>query len=217
MWIAKFASKNDDGNIGAWVMVSNSLATKAGINFAISKVVKFNNWYHTYLTKRLDKDNKGKCIHFASAMTLLGYTDGTGTDEGASYLELAEFIIKHGSNVSEDLKELFRRIVFSVCISNTDKHLRNHGFLSNDKGWTLSPAYDINPNPDETGLKLNISLEDNSLNLDLVLSISDFFRIKKKEAQTIIGQIKKVVSNWKQEARNYQISSSEQGRKIDSA
>ncbi len=212
LWIAKFPSKNDDVNIGAWEMVANSLAQKAGMNCALGKIGKFNNRYHTYLTKRFDRDDEGKRIHFASAMTLLGYMDGTGADEGVSYLELAEFIIKHGSNVNEDLKELFRRIAFSVCISNTDDHLRNHGFLLNDKGWRLSPAYDINPNSDGTGLKLNISLDDNSLDLDLVLSVSDFFRLEKEEAQIIIEQIKKVVSNWRQEAKNYQISSSEQDR-----
>lgn len=212
LWIAKFPSKNDEVNVGAWEMVANSLVKKAGISCAVGKVGKFNNKYHTYLTKRFDRDNKGRRIHFASAMTLLGYTDGTGAEEGVSYLELAEFIIKHGSNVNEDLKELFRRIVFSVCISNTDDHLRNHGFLLKDKGWELSPAYDINPNPDGTGLKLNISLDDNSLDLDLVLSVSDFFRIEKEEARTIIEQIKKVVSNWRQEAKFYNILSSEQDR-----
>ncbi len=212
LWIAKFPSKNDDVNIGAWEMVANSLAKKAGINCAIGKIGKFNSRYHTYLTKRFDRDDVGERIHFASAMNLLGYTDGTGADEGVSYLELAEFIIKHGSHVTEDLKELFRRIVFSVCISNTDDHLRNHGFLLNDKGWRLSPAYDMNPNPDGTGLKLNIDLNDNSLDLELVLSVCDFFRIEKEEAQEIIDKIKNVVSNWRQEARNYQISSSEQDR-----
>jgi len=212
LWIAKFPSKNDDVNIGAWEMVANSLAQKCGLNCAIGKIERFNSRYHTYLTKRFDRDREGKRIHFASAMTLLGYTDGTGSEEGVSYLELAEFIMKHGSNVNGDLKELFRRIVFSICISNTDDHLRNHGFLLNDKGWTLSPAYDINPNPDGTALKLNINLDDNSLDLELVLSVCDFFRIEKKEAQEIIEQIKKVVSNWRQEARNYHIPSSEQDR-----
>lgn len=212
LWIAKFPSKNDDVNIGAWEMVANSLAQKAGINCAIGKIGKFNSRYHTYLTKRFDRDGEGKRIHFASAMTLLGYTDGTRADEGVSYLELAEFIIKHGSNVNEDLKELFRRIVFSVCISNTDDHLRNHGFLLNDKGWRLSPAYDINPNPDGTGLKLNIDIDNNSLDLDLVLSVSNFFRLEKEEAQAIIEKIKKIVLNWRQEAKHYQISSYEQDR-----
>ena len=212
LWIAKFPSKNDDINTGAWEMVANSLAKKAGLNCAVGKVGKFNNKYHTYLTKRFDRDPNGNRIHFASAMTLLGYNDGVGAEDGISYLELAEFIIKHGSHVTEDLKELFQRIVFSVCISNTDDHLRNHGFLLYDKGWRLSPAYDINPNPDGTGLKLNIDLNDNSLDLDLVLSVCDFFRIEKEEAQEIIEQIKNVVSIWRQEARNYQIPSSEQDR-----
>lgn len=212
LWIAKFPSKNDEVNIGAWEMVANSLAKKAGINCAVGKVGKYNSNYHTYLTKRFDRDGEGTRIHFASAMTLLGYSDGAGAEDGISYLELAEFIMKHGSHVNEDLKELFRRIVFSVCISNTDDHLRNHGFLLNDKGWRLSPAYDINPNPDGTGLKLNIDLNDNSLDLGLVLSVSDFYRIETEEARTMIGKIQKVVSTWRQEARNYQISSSEQDR-----
>lgn len=210
LWIAKFPGKNDDVNVGAWEMVANSLATKAGINCAIGRIGKFNSKYHTYLTKRFDRETAENRIHFASAMTLLGYIDGAGVDEGVSYLELAEFIIKHGANASEDLKELFNRIVFSVCISNTDDHLRNHGFLLNDKGWTLSPAYDVNPNPDGAGLKLNISLDDNSLDLDLVLSVSDFFRLEKEEAQALIEQVKRVVSTWRQEAKNYGISSSEQ-------
>lgn len=212
LWIAKFPSTNDEVNIGAWEKVANSLAQKAGINCARGKIVQFNNKYHTYLSKRFDRDNEGKRIHFASAMTLLGYTDGTGAEEGVSYLELAEFIIKHGSHVKEDLKELFRRMAFSICIRNTDDHLRNHGFLLNDKGWRLSPAYDVNPNPEGTGLKLNISLDDNSLDLELLLRVSDFFRLEKEEAQRMIEQIKKTVSDWRQEAKRYQIPPAEQDR-----
>lgn len=209
LWIAKFPSNTDNVNIGAWERIANSLAKKAGINCAIGKVQKFTNQYHTYLTKRFDRVENGGRLHFASAMTLLGYSDGAGTEEGVSYLELAEFIIQHGSNVNNDLKELFKRIVFFICISNTDDHLRNHGFLLNDKGWALSPAYDINPNPDGTGLKLNINLNDNALDVNIALEISDFFRIEKKEAESIIDHIKKVVSSWKQEAKKYGIASSE--------
>ncbi|GHV04487.1 toxin HipA [Bacteroidia bacterium] len=210
LWIAKFPSKNDDMDVGAWEMVANSLAKKAGINCAIGDINKFNNKYHTYLTKRFDRDGNNR-IHFASAMTLLGYTDGTGAAEGVSYLELAEFIIKHGSNANEDLKELFRRIVFSICISNTDDHLRNHGFLLNDKGWSLSPVYDINPNPDGTGLSLNINFEDNSLDLDLALEAAYFYRIDQKEAASIIDHTKKTVSKWwRFEANKLKIPSSEQ-------
>lgn len=124
---------------------------------------------------------------------------------------LAEFIIKHGSNANEDLKELFRRIVFSICISNTDDHLRNHGFLLNDKGWSLSPVYDINPNPDGTNLSLNINFEDNSLDLDLALEAAYFYRIDQKEAASIIDHTKKTVSKWwRFEANKLKIPSSEQ-------
>jgi serine/threonine-protein kinase HipA len=210
LWIAKFPSKNDDTNIGAWEMTANSLAKKAGLNCAEGKIQKFNNKYHTYLTKRFDRVEGGKRIHFASAMTLLGYTDGAGAEEGVSYLKLAEFIVQHGSNVDSDLKELFRRIVFSICISNTDDHLRNHGFLLSNKGWSLSPAYDINPNPEGTGLKLNIDLTDNSLDLNLALEVAEFFRLEKEEAEVIISNIKKIVSTWRIEAKKFQISSSEQ-------
>ncbi|MCD7936810.1 MAG: HipA domain-containing protein [Tannerellaceae bacterium] len=210
LWIAKFPSNNDDINVGAWEMVANSLAKKSGINCAIGKIQKFNNKYDTYLTKRFDRDENGGRIHFASAMTLLGYSDGAGTEEGASYLQLAELIIQHGANVTNDLKELFKRIVFSICISNTDDHLRNHGFLLTDKGWRLSPAYDVNPNPDGTGLKLNINLDDNALDLDLALEVAEFFRIEQEEAGAIINHISKKVSTWRQEARAFKISSSEQ-------
>jgi Uncharacterized protein related to capsule biosynthesis enzymes len=210
LWIAKFPGKNDDINIGAWEMTANSLAKKAGLNCAEGKMQKFSSKHHTYLTKRFDRVENGGRIHFASAMTLLGYTDGAGAEEGVSYLELAEFIVQHGSNPNDDLKELFKRIVFSICISNTDDHLRNHGFLLNDKGWSLSPAYDINPNPDGTGLKLNIDLTDNSLDLNLALEVAEFFRLEKEEAESIISNTKKIVSNWRIEAKKFQISSSEQ-------
>lgn len=206
LWIAKFPSNNDETDIGAWEMVVNELARKAGITMAEATIKKYNNKHHTYLTKRFDRTMGGKRIHFSSAMTLLGYTDGMGAEEGVSYLELAEFIIQHGANVKEDLTELFRRIVFSIAISNTDDHLRNHGFILTKQGWVLSPAYDINPNPYGIELKLNISEEDNSLDFDLVLSVASYFRLTGKEAVQIIENIKSEVSKWEETAIKYQIS-----------
>lgn len=210
LWIAKFPSNNDDKNTGAWEMVASELARKSGINMAESVVKKYNSKYHTYLTKRFDRTNEGKRIHFASAMTLLGYTDGADSQDGVSYLEVVEFIIQHGANVKEDLIELFKRIVFSIAVSNTDDHLRNHGFILTKSGWVLSPAYDINPNPYGTGLKLNISEDDNSLDFDLVLSVAKYFRLSNEEAEKIITTIKGIVSNWKDVAIKYQIPNSEQ-------
>ncbi|MDH6303776.1 serine/threonine-protein kinase HipA [Parabacteroides sp. PF5-5] len=209
LWIAKFPSNNDDTDIGAWEMVVNKLAQKSGITMAKATAKKYNSKQHTYLTKRFDRTAEGKRIHFSSAMTLLGYTDGMGAEEGVSYLELVEFIIQHGANVKEDLTELFRRIVFSIAISNTDDHLRNHGFILTKYGWILSPAYDINPNPYGTGLKLNISEEDNSLDFDLVLSVAPYFRLAEQEAGGVVENIKRVVSEWEDIAVKYQISKSE--------
>ncbi len=210
LWIAKFPSVSDDVDTGAWEMLVNEMAQKSGINVATSKVQRFNSKHHTFLSKRFDRTAEGKRIHFSSAMTLLGYTDGADSSAGVSYLELVEFIIQNGANVKEDLTELFRRIVFSIAVSNTDDHLRNHGFILTDKGWVLSPAYDINPNPYGTGLKLNISEDDNSLDFDLALQVAPFFRLKGDEALQIVGQIKSTVSNWKQTANKYHIPNSEQ-------
>ncbi|GGX26747.1 type II toxin-antitoxin system HipA family toxin [Aquimarina muelleri] len=127
-------------------------------------------------------------------MTLLGYTDRTDYQDGVSYLELVEFLMQNGADVDNDLKKLWIRIVFNVCISNTDDHLRNHGFLLMDSGWILSPAYDINPTPNGTGLKLNISENDNALDLDLVREVAPYFRLKEKEANTI----QQNVGQWQQ-------------------
>jgi len=123
--------------------------------------------------------------------------------------QLAEFIIRKGANVDADLAELFRRIVFSICISNTDDHLRNHGFLLTQGGWTLSPAYDINPNPKGLGLKLNITTHDNALDLDLAVEVASFFRLTEIQAGEIIRNTIDVVSKWKKTAKKYKISNEE--------
>jgi serine/threonine-protein kinase HipA len=145
-------------------------------------------------------------------MTLLGYNDGTDHHDGVSYIELAEHLIQHGSNVNEDLKELWKRIVLNICIKNTDDHLRNHGFLLTDSGWRLSPLYDVNPFPEGMGLTLNISEDDNSLNLNLALSVSGYFRLKEQEAKKIIEQIKVSVLKWRKFADELKISRAEQSR-----
>jgi serine/threonine-protein kinase HipA len=212
LWIAKFPSIKDEKDIGAWEMVVNMLASTAGLNVAKGDIRQFKNKQHTYLTKRFDRKGKNERIHFASAMTLLGYMDGDGADSGVNYLEMAEFIIKHSADVNADLKELWRRIVFYICIKNTDDHLRNHGFLLTNKGWRLSPAYDINPNQYGTGLSLNISENDNSLDLELAFEVANYFRIDEKQANQIMKKIKNAVSSWKDVAKNIGIPKTEQDR-----
>ncbi len=210
LWIAKFPSRNDQGDNGGWEMVTYELAIAAGIKMSECKVQKFSSQHHTFLTKRFDRKPNGDRMHFASAMTMLGYTDGQDHTDGASYLELVEFIQNHGANVVDDLEQLWRRIVFYICVSNTDDHLRNHGFILTDGGWLLSPAYDINPVETGTGLKLNISDEDNSLDIELALGVSSFFRVTKKRTAEIIKEVQAAVRNWRVVATKYGLSRTEQ-------
>ena len=209
LWIAKFPSVSDTKDIGGWEMVVHTLAVKCGLNVAEANIEKYANRYHTFLVKRFDR-KKSQRIHFASAMTMLGYTDNRDAHAGISYLELVEFIGKHGARVNEDLAELWKRIVFSISVSNTDDHLRNHGFILNEKGWILSPAYDINPNEQGNGLNLNISDTDNSLEYDLALEVAEFFRVEKDKAEKIIEDTKNKVGDWKVIADKYDISKTEQ-------
>ena len=212
LWIAKFPSLNDDIDIGGWEMVVHDLALQCGIQMAPSMIKKFSSKNHTFLTKRFDRVNQRKRIHFASAMTLLGMQDGDNYQSGVSYLDIVGFIIQHGDKgtVQSDLEQLWRRIVFSICVKNTDDHLRNHGFLLREQGWQLSPAYDINPVPYGNGLSLNITDDDNSLNLELALDVAEFFRIDKTKAVDIINQIKNTVSKWRQIATRHNLSRNEQ-------
>lgn len=210
LWIAKFPSLSDERDIGGWEMVVHDLAIESGLDVADAMVKMYSNKYHTFLTKRFDRITHKKRIHFASAMTMLGYTDGTNFHEGVSYLELAEFLVANGAKVNRDLEELWKRIVFNICVTNTDDHLRNHGFILTDKGWKLSPAYDINPIENGTGLKLNISENDNSLDFDLAFDVIEYFRLDEKKALDIIKQIKSIVSNWRSVANSYNISKTEQ-------
>jgi serine/threonine-protein kinase HipA len=210
IWIAKFPSRNDQGNIGGWEIVTYELAVAAGINMAESKAQKFYSDYHTFLTKRFDRTVRNERLHFASAMTMLGYSDGQDHADGASYLELVEFLMTHGARVNQDLEELWRRIVFSICVTNTDDHLRNHGFILSNNGWLLSPAYDINPVETGIGLKLNISENDNSLDLDLAMDVSEYFRLRENRAAEILEDVKSAVRSWRSVATKYGISRSEQ-------
>lgn len=210
LWIAKFPSKSDIKNVGGWEMVANELARSAGLNVARSTAKKFSGRHHTFLTKRFDRTDSGERVHFASAMTMLGHKDGDSYREGASYLEIADFLISGGAYVERDLRELWTRIVFNIMIANTDDHLRNHGFLLMDKGWILSPAFDLNPDENGTGLSLNISLTDNALDLDLALEVIEYFRMDRDSGIRIIERLKETIRRWRKIAQRYQLPVSEQ-------
>ena len=200
LWIAKFPGKDDERDSGAWEMLVSDLARAAGIEMSECRLDSFSKRGSTFLTKRFDRIGEGR-IHFASAMTLLGRKDGDDAAAGASYLELAEFIMRSGSRPDADLRELWKRIVFSIAVSNTDDHLRNHGFLLDAKGWRLSPAYDINPSPDSAGLSLAIDEHDNSLDFGLALSVAPYFRLSKPEALSIMEAIRGVTATWRERAK----------------
>ena len=210
LWIAKFPSGQDTFDVGAWEMLTHRLAIKAGVDMSDAKSQVFSTKHHTFLTKRFDRTSFGKRKHFASATTLLGYSDG---EEGASYLELVEFISSQGANVKADLAQLYRRIAFSVAVSNVDDHLRNHGFLWTKDGWILSPAYDINPVETGSGLHLNISDVDNSLDWVLLKETAPFYRLEPEMADEIIQEVKEVVKEWEKEAKSVGINTSERDLK----
>lgn len=214
LWIAKFPSKEDSRDVGGWEAVVYELAVKCGLNVPLAKAEKFANKHHTFLVKRFDRLPNEKRVHFSSAMTLLQHKDGDSHESGASYLELVDFIISSGapSKVSRDLEELWRRIVFSVAVSNSDDHLRNHGFLLSAEGWELSPAYDINPNEMAVGLSLNISADSNALDFDLVKSVAKDFRVDPKRADQIIAKIKSEIGAWEKAAERIGIQRSERQR-----
>ena len=206
LWIAKFPGQHDDQDIAAWEYLAYQLAINAGIEMAPCRIEKLNSHHHTFLTKRFDRTATSR-LHFTSAMTQLGYYDG---DYESSYLELAQFLTEHGSNTKKDLAQLWRRIIFNIAISNTDDHLRNHGFIYHKGGWILSPAYDVNPVTPANGLHLNITDSDNSLNFDLAMEIIEFFQLNKTTANKIKDEVLEIVCQWEKVATDIGISRSEQ-------
>ena len=209
LWIAKFPSKNDDFDMGAWEMVAHDLAKMCGLNAPEAQIKKFSSLGSTYLVKRFDREGKNR-IHFASAMTMLGKSDGAGFEDGSSYLDIASFIKSNGAKPRNDLAELWKRIVFSMAISNTDDHLRNHGFLLNIEGWVLSPLYDVNPDIYGEYLSLNIDVSSSAIDFDLIISASKYYGIDAKHATEAVKEITEIVKkNWQRLANKYGISKNE--------
>jgi serine/threonine-protein kinase HipA len=208
-WIAKFPAASDTIDKGAWEYLAYRLAINAGIEMAECRLEKVAGKHHTFFTKRFDR-LKHERIHFASAMTMTGKSEELIRDELPSYLDIVEFIQFSGSSVKEDMHQLWRRIIFNMLISNTDDHLRNHGFILTPQGWRLSPAFDINPSVDKDGLALNIDMDNNSLNMELAQSVGVYFRLSDSEMKTIIDEVTLSVAGWKKMAQEIGISRSEQ-------
>lgn len=213
LWIAKFPSVRDEHDVGGWELVVQTLARGCGLRVPEGLARRFANPHHSFLVKRFDRTETERRLHFASAMTLTGRKDGDDASTGASYLELARVLIDQGAQTDTDLQELWSRIVFNMLVSNTDDHLRNHGFLLvPGKGWQLSEAYDMNPVPDAHGLRLNVSEADNAQDIDLALSVAPYFRITVKDANAIIEHSQAVVRQWPKVAKSLRIPVREQQR-----
>jgi serine/threonine-protein kinase HipA len=208
LWIAKFPAKNDTTDKAAWEYLAYQLALKAGITMSECKIQKVTGIYNTFFTKRFDREN-GERIHFASALTMTGNNEETIRNNTPSYLELAEFIQNQGCNIEENLEQLWRRVVFNIAISNTDDHLRNHGFIVTKEGWILSPAYDLNPSIDKKGLALNIDMDDNALNFNLAKSVGIYFRLSENQMDAILKEVITAVTSWKEIATKIGIPNKE--------
>ena len=194
--IAKFPSRKDDYDTGLWEHFSHLLAKNAGINAAETRVISTSDKYHTLLSRRFDRRADGKRIHFASAMTLLGLNDGDNANTGHGYLDMVDFILQNCTNVEDNMKELFRRVTFNICIGNTDDHFRNHGFLLTAKGWTLSPAYDMNPTLNEYQ-SLLINSYTNKSDLNELLASCEEYMLPKETARQIISEALDAVKEWR--------------------
>ena len=209
LWIAKFPSKHDNINVGAWEKVVHDLAKECGLDVPESKLENFSEAGSAFLVKRFDREENGKKrIHFSSAMTMLGKTDG---EEESSYLDILAVIKQLGSRPKTDMRELWSRIAFNVLVSNTDDHLRNHGFLLEKKAWKLSPLYDVNPTVFRQNLSLNITENDSRKDIDLVMKTAKFYEVDNAEAKEIIDKLETIIQDkWKWNADKYKIPKSEQ-------
>lgn len=208
LYVAKFPSRNDDYDVSLWEHLSHLLAKKAGVNAAETSVISTGEKYHALLSKRFDRTADGRRIHFASAMTLLGLMDGSDAQTGNGYLDIVDFILQNCCDVENNLRQLYRRVAFNIAIGNTDDHFRNHGFLLTPKGWTLSPAYDLNPTTNEYQ-SLLINSSTNKSDLNLLLESSEEYMIGKDETTKIIGEVTNAIKGWRRMAASLGIAKRE--------
>ena len=208
IYVAKFPSLKDDYDVCLWEHFCHLLAKNAGINAADTRVISTNEKYHTLLSRRFDRTENGRRIHFASAMTLLGLNDGDNATTGNGYLDIVDFILSGCTDVDANLRELFRRVAFNICVGNSDDHFRNHGFLLTAKGWKLSPAYDMNPTlNDHQNLLINSNT--NKADLSILLDSCEEYMLTTDVAKKIIDDVVEAVKDWKSIANRLGIAKRE--------
>lgn len=199
--IAKFPKDSDEYSLERWEAIAMELARLAGIQTAQSSLTTVSQ-RPVFLSRRFDRLN-GYRIPFLSAMSMLDMRDG----QVGSYPEIADTIVRYGASAEQDLPELFRRMTFNVLVSNVDDHLRNHGFLHNGKnGWSLSPAYDLNPTPAdvrERRLTTNITIEDNACDANLLLESAEYFSLSQQSAKAILSEVALATKSWRETALRF--------------
>ncbi len=205
LYVAKYPSKKDLENTELIEHFSHQLAATAGINVANTCTIKISKDRDILLSQRFDRTTEGKRIHFASAMSLLGLDDGAGSSTGNGYLDIVDFILKGCTDVLQNLRELYRRVAFNIMFGNTDDHFRNHGFLLTPKGWTLSPAYDINPGAKSSQCLLIDSYTELS-DINILLSASEGYMLERHDATEIIEDVRAAIKDWRKTATKLQIS-----------
>jgi serine/threonine-protein kinase HipA len=199
--IAKFPrSGSDEWDVAGWEEVQLRLARRSGMTVNDSRLSLVAG-HHVLIVNRFDRFS-GRRIGFASALTMLEAADG----EQRSYLEIAEVIERQSPSPTLDLRELYRRIIFSILTGNTDDHLRNHAFLRQRRGWALSPAYDLNPNPHRPDrLSTAIDLDDTKADIETALSVSGYFRLTLAEARSEVTAVSDATSRWRSEAADLKL------------
>lgn len=208
LWIAKFPGADDDHDWALREMLLHQLADDFKLNIAPARLEKVGSGYHTFITRRFDREN-GRRRFFTSAMAALGRSDS----EESSYLDLAEFIANKSGvedKLAKDLRELFRRVLFNVSVANRDDHLRNHGFIREPNGWRLAPAYDMNPSTKKDSHILAIDDASTEPDLDTVLSTAELYRVTPAQAHADLERLQKVLSTWRQKAKRLGLSAEDQ-------
>jgi len=203
-YVAKFPSKKDLEDTELIEHFSHTLARKAGINVANTSVIPISKGSHLLLSERFDRTPEGKRRHFASAMSLLDLDDGSGAGTGNGYLDMVDFIVRNCTDVQQNLHELYRRVAFNVLFGNTDDHFRNHGFILTPKGWTLSPAYDINPST-KTHQCLLINEKTELSDINALQDSCESYMLGRKDASDIIDEVTSVIRDWQKVATENQI------------
>lgn len=211
--MAKFPSRKDTRDMGAWELVAHRLARKAGIVAPDARPLRLSESpYTTFLVKRFDRTARGGRLAFISAMTLTQRADG---EAGASYLELIDLLQSRGGNTRADSEQLFRRVLFNILIHNTDDHLRNHGFFIDESGIRLSPAYDMNPSIDRQDLTLAINEVETTCDVSIAMDARQDYGLNAQEAGKALQQVQDAVAGWRGEATHLNIPQAEQDLMID--